>query len=82
MPDGKVQVNDRWLSVQEVAGHLGVSRETIYAWIKGKRMPAHRIGRHPRAPPKSAGLLALSVLGILASGVRCIFFRSHVGRRL
>ena len=37
---------DRWLSVQEVAAHLGVSRETIYAWIKGKAMPAHRVGRH------------------------------------
>lgn len=37
---------ERWLSVQEVAAHLGVSRETIYAWIKGKRMPAHRVGRH------------------------------------
>jgi excisionase family DNA binding protein len=37
---------ERWLSVQEVAAHLGVSRETIYAWIKGKDMPAHRVGRH------------------------------------
>lgn len=37
---------DRWLSVQEVATHLGVSRETIYSWIKAKEMPAHRIGRH------------------------------------
>jgi len=40
------QYADRWLSVQEVAAHLGVSRETIYAWIKGKQMPAHRVGRH------------------------------------
>jgi excisionase family DNA binding protein len=38
--------SDRWLSVQEVAAHLGVSRETIYAWIKAKQMPAHRVGRH------------------------------------
>ncbi len=37
---------DRWLSVQEVAAHLGVSRETVYAWIKNKAMPAHRVGRH------------------------------------
>ncbi|MBK8479783.1 MAG: helix-turn-helix domain-containing protein [Proteobacteria bacterium] len=37
---------DRWLSVQEVATHLGVSRETIYTWIRGKQMPAHRVGRH------------------------------------
>ncbi|MCK5801120.1 MAG: helix-turn-helix domain-containing protein [Deltaproteobacteria bacterium] len=37
---------DRWLSVHEVASHLGVSRETVYAWIKNKAMPAHRVGRH------------------------------------
>ena len=37
---------ERWLSVQEVAAHLGVSRETIYTWIKAKEMPAHRVGRH------------------------------------
>lgn len=40
------QEPSRWLSVQEVAAHLGVSRETVYAWIKNKSMPAHRVGRH------------------------------------
>ena len=34
-----------WASVEEVTAHLGVARDTIYRWIEGKRMPAHRIGR-------------------------------------
>jgi excisionase family DNA binding protein len=36
---------DRWLSVEEVAEYLGVSKDTIYAWISKLNMPAHRIGR-------------------------------------
>lgn len=46
MQPSMTHFSDRWLSVQEVAAHLGVSRETIYAWIKVKQMPAHRVGRH------------------------------------
>ena len=34
-----------WLSVDDVAGHLGVARDTVYAWIAEKNMPAHKIGR-------------------------------------
>jgi excisionase family DNA binding protein len=36
---------DRWLSVDEIGAHLGVSRDTIYAWIAQRGLPAHRIGR-------------------------------------
>ena len=36
---------ERWSSVEEICGHLGVSRDTIYRWIAGRGMPAHRIGR-------------------------------------
>ena len=36
---------ERWLSVSEIAAHLGVSKDTIYNWINEKKMPAHRIGR-------------------------------------
>jgi len=36
---------DRWLSVEEIAEHLGVSKDTVYAWINKKSMPAHRVGR-------------------------------------
>ena len=36
---------DRWLSVEEIAEYLGVSRDTVYAWIAKKDMPAHKVGR-------------------------------------
>ena len=36
---------DRWLSVNEVSEYLGVSRDTVYAWLAGKGMPGHRAGR-------------------------------------
>lgn len=34
-----------WLSVEEIAAHLGVSKDTVYAWINKRNMPAHRVGR-------------------------------------
>jgi excisionase family DNA binding protein len=36
---------DRWLSVEEIAEYLGVSRDTVYKWIAKKDMPAHKVGR-------------------------------------
>jgi excisionase family DNA binding protein len=36
---------ERWSSVEEICEHLGVSRDTIYRWIAGRGMPAHRLGR-------------------------------------
>lgn len=38
-------MSDRWLSVEEIAEYLGVSKDTVYAWINKRNMPAHRIGR-------------------------------------
>ena len=35
----------RWISVAEVADHLGVGRDTVYRWIESRGMPAHRVGR-------------------------------------
>ena len=40
-----VMAEDRWLSVNEIANHLGIKRDTLYKWISNKKMPAHRIGR-------------------------------------
>ena len=38
-------MEDRWLSVEEIAEYLGVTRDTIYAWLSKKGLPGHRIGR-------------------------------------
>jgi excisionase family DNA binding protein len=38
-------MEDRWLSVEEIAAYLGIKRDTVYRWITDKRMPAHRMGR-------------------------------------
>ena len=38
-------MQERWLSVDEIAAHLGVNPDTIYKWITRKRMPAHKLGR-------------------------------------
>ncbi|MEC7474738.1 MAG: helix-turn-helix domain-containing protein [Pseudomonadota bacterium] len=39
------EMEDRWLSVDEIGKHLGVSNDTVYRWIDKHAMPAHRMGR-------------------------------------
>lgn len=34
-----------WVSVEDVAAHLGVARDSVYRWIDGRGLPAHKIGR-------------------------------------
>jgi excisionase family DNA binding protein len=36
---------ESWVSVEEVASHLGVAKESVYRWIEAKCLPAHRVGR-------------------------------------
>jgi excisionase family DNA binding protein len=36
---------DRWLSVPEIAEHIGIKQETVYTWIAQKGLPAHKVGR-------------------------------------
>ena len=38
-------MEDRWLSVEEIAGYLGVKRDTVYKWIDRRNLPAHKVGR-------------------------------------
>lgn len=45
-PDDREAMSDRWVSVTDVAEHLGISRDTIYRWIEAKGLPAYRVGRH------------------------------------
>ncbi len=37
--------NERWLSVEEISAHIGVSKDTIRSWIKKGTIPYHKIGR-------------------------------------
>lgn len=34
-----------WVSVDDIATHLGVAKDTVYRWIDKKGMPAHKMGR-------------------------------------
>ena len=38
-------MHDRWLSVDEIAAHLGISKDTVYTWVTTKDMPGHKVGR-------------------------------------
>ncbi|WP_082317951.1 methylation-associated defense system helix-turn-helix domain-containing protein MAD1 [Leptospirillum ferriphilum] len=38
-------IEDRWLSVDEIADHLGIKRDTVYKWTNERQMPGHKIGR-------------------------------------
>ena len=38
-------MTEPWLSVDEIAKHLGVAKESIYRWLKNKNLPGHKVGR-------------------------------------
>lgn len=38
-------MEERWLSVDDIAVYLGIKRDTVYKWISEKNLPAHRVGR-------------------------------------
>lgn len=40
-----LEITDRWLSVQEIAQYLGISKETIYRWVDSEKIPAHKVGK-------------------------------------
>ena len=39
------EIDDRWLSVGEIAEYSGISKDTVYAWIASKKISGHRVGR-------------------------------------
>jgi excisionase family DNA binding protein len=41
----ELESSERWLSVEEIADHLGVSKESIYRWLERQKIPAHRVGK-------------------------------------
>ena len=38
-------LEEGWVSVEDVAAHLRVAKESIYRWVDSKGFPAHRVGR-------------------------------------
>ena len=38
-------ITEPWASVDQIAEHLGVKRDSIYRWIDRRGLPAHRVGR-------------------------------------
>lgn len=40
-----MQTVEPWYSVEQIAQHLGISKETIYRWLEKGKIPAHRIGK-------------------------------------
>lgn len=34
-----------WVSVDAVAAHIGVAKDSVYRWIDAKGLPAHRVGK-------------------------------------
>ena len=37
--------SESWVSLEDIAQHLGVSQDTVHRWIRNRSMPAHQIGR-------------------------------------
>lgn len=38
-------MDDRWLSVTEISKYLGITKDSVYKWVREKGMPAHRLGK-------------------------------------
>jgi excisionase family DNA binding protein len=38
-------MTEPWVSVEDVAKHLGVVKDSIYRWIERRALPAQRVGR-------------------------------------
>lgn len=47
MPSGAMLMTttEPWVSVEDVAKHLGVARDSVYRWIESRGLPAHKVGR-------------------------------------
>lgn len=44
-PQGGDDVSERWVSVDQVAAHVGVRKDSIYRWIESRGLPATKIGK-------------------------------------
>lgn len=37
--------SENWVNLQEIATHLGISKDTVRNWIKAGRLPAYKAGK-------------------------------------
>ncbi len=37
--------SEKWIGIEDAARHLGVTKDTVRAWIKKTDIPAHKIGK-------------------------------------
>ena len=37
--------SEPWVTLDDIARHLSVSKDTIYRWIDDRGLPAHKVGR-------------------------------------
>ena len=44
-------ITEPWLSVEQIAAHLGISKETVYRWLEKGKIPAHKVGKQWRFKP-------------------------------
>ena len=44
--------NNRLLGIEETAEHLGITPNTLYAWVSQKRIPYVKIGRLLKFDPR------------------------------
>ena len=45
MASAGTMTTEPWVSVEQVAQHLGVAKDTVYRWREHRGLPAHRVGR-------------------------------------
>lgn len=43
-----MEQNQSWLTVEQIAAHLQVSKETVYRWLERSMIPAHKVGKQWR----------------------------------
>ena len=40
-----LMTTEPWVSVDDIATHLGVAKDSVYRWLEHKGMPGHKMGR-------------------------------------
>lgn len=45
MVEKTTSATEHWSGLEEIANHIGVSKDTIRSWIKKEAIPHHKVGR-------------------------------------